>query len=337
MALLLVVLMLALFIAAGAQSNNNIGVCNGGLGNNLPSEQEVVGLYNANGIKKMRIYSPKRETLEALRGSNIELILDAPNVKDLGSDPSFASQWVQANVIAYSSDVYFRYIAVGNEVNPGTEASRFVYPAMQNVYKALVSAGLEDQIKVSTATYSALLGVTYPPSQGSFRNDARSFIDPIIGFLSETNSPLLVNIYPYFSYKGDPQNIPLSYALFTSTGDVVTDGQDLRYDNLFDAMLDSTYAALEKAGGSDLKIIVSESGWPSDGGFGASMDNAGTYYRNLISHVNSGNGTPRRPGNAMQVYLFAMFDENQKTGEESEKHFGLFTPAKQSKYNINSF
>jgi len=136
-------------------------------------------------------------------------------------------------------------------------------------------------------------------------------------------------VYLYFAYIGNIQTIPLDYALFNQQGNN-EDG----YQNLFDAQLDSIYAALENVGGSNLQIVVSESGWPSAGGDRATTDNAATYYTNLINHVKSGNGTPKRPYGATEAYLFAMFEENQKSSAETEQHFGLFNPDKSPKYQI---
>ncbi|KAM7473244.1 hypothetical protein LguiB_020487 [Lonicera macranthoides] len=318
----------------------SIGVCYGKDGNNLPPEQDVINLYNSKGIGKMRIYSPDPKTLLALRGTNIELILGVPNdgLQSLASDPAAAAAWVQTNIQAYP-DVKFKYISVGNEVGSSTETSQYtgyILPAMQNIHSAIASANLQNQILVSTAIDTRLLENTYPPSQGAFKGNVRSYIDPIIGFLVQHNLPLLVNVYPYFAYAGDTQSIHLEYALFTAPSPVVTDpDRNLQYQNLFDALLDSHYAALEKAGGPNVGIVVSESGWPSEGGIGASKDNAGMYYKNLIGHVKGVNGTPRKPNKAIEAFLFAMFDENSKTGPETERHFGLFAPTQHMLLYLN--
>ncbi|KAF3949590.1 hypothetical protein CMV_024556 [Castanea mollissima] len=314
----------------GAQS---VGVCYGRNGNNLPSDGEVVDLYKSNGIGKMRIYEPYQTTLDALRGSNIELTIGMLNGKlqEL-TDATAATNWVQNNIIKYWPDVKFKYIAVGNEVHPDKAEAQFVLPAMQNIHNAIVAANLQDQIKVSTAIDTTLLGNNSPPSAGSFNDSARSYIIPIVNFLVSNGAPLLANVYPYFAYTDKPQDISLPFALFTSPGVVVTDGS-LQYQNLFDALLDSLFSALEKAGAPNLQIVVSESGWPSEGGTAATVDNAGTYYKNLINHVKG--GTPKKSGQAIETYLFAMFDENLKTGSEIEKHFGVFSPNKQPKYQIS--
>lgn len=307
------------------------------LGNNLPSASEVISLYRSNNIRRMRLYDPNRAALEALRGSDIEVMLGVPNSElQRLANPSDANAWVQSNVLSFWPNVKFRYIAVGNEVSPingGTShLAQFVLPALTNVFNAIRSAGLQQQIQVSTAIDMTLIGTSYPPSAGAFRGDIRNYLDPIVGHLAYAGAPLLANIYTYFGYVGNPRDISLPYALLSSPSVVVWDGSR-GYQNIFDAMLDGLYSALERlGGGASLNVVVSESGWPSEGGSAASIDNARTYYSNLIRHVRE--GTPKKPGRPIETYLFALFDENQKN-PELEKHFGVFYPNKQPKYNLN--
>ncbi|PWA41540.1 Glycoside hydrolase, catalytic domain-containing protein [Artemisia annua] len=295
-----------LFSVLAITDAESVGVCYGKLGGGLPSERDVVTLYRNNGITKMRIYEPDQAILRALKGTNIELILDVPkdNLQSL-NDQGNANTWVRDNIQRYP-DVKFKYIAVGNEVDPNNDNRRyvnFVLPAMRNIHNALRAAGLDNKIK------------------------------PIIRFLAQNNLPMLANIYPYFGYLGDP-NSNLQYALFTAQGTVVNDVNGRQYSNLFSAMLDAHYAAQARLGGENVKIVVSESGWPSAGGRAATIENAGTYYRNLIAHIKGRKGTPQKPGRCIETYLFAMFDENNKQGAETEKHFGVFSPNQQPKYQL---
>ncbi|KAL0558817.1 hypothetical protein IC582_003399 [Cucumis melo] len=157
-------------------------------------------------------------------------------------------------------------------------------------------------------------------------------MEPIIKFLAKNGSPLLANVYPYFVYTEINKTISLDYALFMQSPALVISDGNFKYNSLFESMVDALYVALEKSGGAEVSIVIFESSWPSGGGNSATIENAGTYYKNLISFVR--NGTPRRPRRAIETYLFAMFDENLKS-LEMEKHFGLFTPDKKSKYQLS--
>ncbi|XP_050382287.1 glucan endo-1,3-beta-glucosidase, basic isoform-like [Argentina anserina] len=327
--LLLLGILMATITTTGAQ----IGVCYGTVANNLPSARDVIAMYKQYNIRRMRLYGPNRDALEALRTSNIELMLGVENerLQDIASNQASADNWVRQNVANYGN-VNFKYIAVGNEIESGP-ISQYVGPAMERIQTAITKVGFANRIKVSTAVHPVILQNSYPPSQGSFKQSYRAFMDPVIRFLVRHNSPLLLNVYPYFTYIYNRQSVNLQYALFQYPSVMVQDGQ-YGYRNLFDAELDAHYAALEKAGGGSVRIVVSETGWPSAGNDGSvtNRDNARIYNQNVIKHVKG--GTPRR-GGPIETYLFAMFNENLKNGDPTEKNFGLFYPNKSPVYPIN--
>ncbi|KNA06285.1 hypothetical protein SOVF_182580, partial [Spinacia oleracea] len=226
------------FLLLGIHSTEaQIGVCYGRLGDNLPCAEEVVNLYEYYNIGAMRLYEPDLPTLEALQGTNIQLMLGVRNqdISCIGSDQSNADDWVETNVLPYATTI--KYIAVGNEIKPNSTEAPWVEPAMQNILCTLNANGLGTKIKAVSESGQ---------SSGKFKKHHR----------------FPVNFPANFPANGD--------------GDVVT-----------------------------------------------TVENAKTYYKNLIKHVKK-EGTPLRPG-AIETYLFAMFDEDKKPGDESERFYGLFT------------
>jgi exo-beta-1,3-glucanase (GH17 family) len=293
---------------AGVQSAA-VAVCYGNLGNNLPSPQDVVQLYRSYNIFSMRIYSADHAVLEALRNTNINLMLGTTDdeVAFLAASASNAISWVEANVRPYYPDVKIKYIVVGNELSGA--AAQGLIAAMRNLNNVLGAASLG--VKVSTAVRMDVLTNTFPPSSAVF---AEPYMAEVARFLQTINTPLLVNVYPYFAYQGNPSDISLSYALFQPGAPPVTDsGNGLVYTNLFDAMVDSMYAALEKAGAPEVWVAVSESGWPSAGGVAATTENARAYNQGLIDRVAYGKGTPKKPmWTVIEAFMFAIFNSGCK-------------------------
>ncbi|XP_062208053.1 lichenase-2-like [Phragmites australis] len=319
-------LLLGVFVSilGGAAS---VGVCYGTSGDNLPPASTVVGMLRDNGFTIVRLYWPDPAALGALGGSGIRVVVGAPNdvVPTLASSESAAVEWVRQNIEAHPG-VSFRYLVVGNEVPIGE--TQFLVPAMENVHAALAAAGL-GHIKVTTAISQGTIAVHIPPSAGEFTEEARSFMSYVVPFLQRTRAPLLANLYPYFLYTLNLGSMDMSFALFTAQGTVVQDGE-YGYQNLFDATVDALYTAVEKLGGPHVRIVVSETGWPSAGGPAASLENARTYNQNLVDHVCK--GTPRRP-RKVEAYVFAMFNENLKEAGV-EQNWGLFYPSTDRVYPI---
>ena len=205
-------------------ARQSIGVIYGTVADDLPPAIEVIALYNTNCIGKMRIFYTNQATLQALKGSNIEVIVGVVNddLQGLASSPAAANTWVQTNIIPYVPDVKISYIAAGNEIKPSDPLAQYVELAFHNLNNAITGSNL--QIKVSTAIDMSLLGKHYPPSACSFSDSASSYMKTIVRILVNANAPLFANVYPYFAYIGDPTDIMLEYALFTSPGVVVQDG-----------------------------------------------------------------------------------------------------------------
>nr|DAD29556.1 TPA_asm: hypothetical protein HUJ06_031024 [Nelumbo nucifera] len=209
MAVFSAVLLLGLLMASSNIADaQQIGVCYGMLGNNLPSKNEVVELYKINNIQRMRLYDPNREALQALNGSNIELMVGIPNEQlqlMASSDPTAAYSWVFEHVFLNRDDVKFKYIVVGNEVS--FAEFKYILPAMRNIYSALELADLQNQIKVSTAVFSGHISETYPPRNSVFNSQIRPLMEEIVAFLVEKQAPLLANVYPFFAYLSNQDQI----------------------------------------------------------------------------------------------------------------------------------
>ncbi|KAI3408091.1 Glucan endo-1 [Psidium guajava] len=320
--------------------SGSIGVNWGRIANDLPPPAKVVELLKTQGITRVKLFDTYDGALTALAGSGITVVVTLPNeqLSSAAADQSFTDTWVQSNISKYYPSTQIVAIAVGNEVfaDPNNTTD-FLIPAMKNIHASLVKYNLSD-IPVSSPIALSSLQTSYPTSAGSFKSDlVEPVIKPMLEFLRKTGSYLMANVYPFFAYSATSDQISLDYALFKQNPGVADSGNGLKYYSLFDAQVDAVYAAMSALQYDDVKLVVTETGWPSKGDsneVGAGAENAAAYNGNLVKRVLTGKGTPLRPNNTVDVYLFALFNENQKTGPTSERNYGLFYPDEQKVYSI---
>ncbi|KAE9461407.1 hypothetical protein C3L33_06713, partial [Rhododendron williamsianum] len=330
-------LIFALFFSGGVES---LGINYGQVANNLPPPEQVLELLKSYRITKARIYDTNPQILTAFANSGVDLIVTVENeVLSNLMDPQQALQWVGTHIRPYFPATRITGIAVGNELYTGGDTTLManVVHAMTAIHAALVQLGLDSYIHVSTPSSLAVLAESYPPSAGSFRPELAGVMPQILQFLASTKSPFWINAYPYFAYKDEPNNISLDYVLFNPNVGMVDPYTKLHYDNMLYAQVDAVIFALARMGFGGLEVRVSETGWPSKGDLneiGATVQNAAVYNRNILKRQLVNEGTPLRPSSRLEVYLFALFNEDLKPGPTSERNYGLFQPDETMVYNV---
>ncbi|RZC62036.1 hypothetical protein C5167_023794 [Papaver somniferum] len=334
--------LLFILLAYTAQAfTGTYGVNYGRLADNIPKPESVVTLLKAAKIKNVRIYDAEPTVLKAFSNSGIEISVCIPNeiLADMSVYEDKAMAWVKDNVQPYLPDTHIRGISVGNEILGRGDAatSEVLLGAVKNVYSALDRLDLTNLIKVSTPHSEGVFANSYPPSSCVFKEDVMQYMKPLLQFFSQIDSPFYINAYPFLAYISDPQHIHLNYALFEKNPGIVDPKNSLHYDNMFEAQVDAAYAALAAAGFENMEVIVSETGWASQGDpneIGASLKNAKTYNKNLRKRLLKNKGTPLRPKIPVKAYVFALFNENSKPGPTSERNFGLFKADGSIAYDI---
>jgi exo-beta-1,3-glucanase (GH17 family) len=317
-----------------------LGINYGQIANNLPSPSRVAGLLQTLNVSRVKLYDADPNVLTAFSNSKVDFIIGLGN-EDLQSmsDPTKAQSWIQQHVQPHLPQTKISSILVGNEVfkSEDTQLWSSLFPAMQGVYRALVTLGLDKQVTVTTAHSLDILGVSYPPSSGAFRENLIEYMQSIVSFHAQIKSPFLINAYPFFAYMGSPNEIALDYVLFQPNEGMTDPNTNLHYDNMLYAQIDAVYSAIKLLGHTDVQVRISETGWPSKGDqdeVGATVENARLYNHNLLKRIQQGQSTPGKPSVPIDVYVFALFNENMKPGPVSERNYGLFYPNGSLVYNI---
>eukprot|EP00253_Pinus_taeda_P006574 PITA_06574 len=340
---------LGLIIHAYAE-DYTIGVAYGQFGDNLPSVQESIDLIQRLKVGRVKIYSTNPVILKALSNTGIKVSVMVRNedIAGLSASQSVADKWVNDNIVPFYPATEINIILVGNEILTDYSNKQTWYqlvPAMQSIWQALVNYNL-DHINVGTPLAMDMLGSSvpisaFPPSAGTFRDDiAETVMKPMLEFLHRTNSYFFMDVYSYFPYLFDPEDISLEYSNFGEHDKNYTDPNGLVYTNVLDQQLDAVVAAMSKLGYDDIKLAIAETGWPNAGDIsqlGANINYAALYNRRVIRRMVADPplGTPRRPNQFIPTYIFLLYDEDKKSGPGTERHWGFVYPNGTLMYEID--
>lgn len=325
-----------------------VGINYGTIGNNLPSPKKVAQLLQSTIIDKVKIYDSNPTILEAFSNTGIDLIVAVENshVANISSSTSAADEWFTTRIVPFIPATSVVAIAVGNEYLTTTDDDsddkldhNALFKAMQNLHQALLARGLERKMKVTTPHSMAVLASSFPPSASTFATTLLPTMTAIVGFLADTAAPFMVNAYPYFAYRDNPAMVNIQYALLGNAS-AVRDPKGYMYTNMLDAQIDAVRSAISALGfgNRSIQITVSESGWPSKGDAGevaATPENARTYNSRLIERAQSNKGTPMKPRESIEIFVFSLFNENKKQGGTSERNFGIFDADGSKVYDVD--
>lgn len=284
-------------------------------------------------VRHVKLYDSDPEVLKLMSGTNIHVTIMVPNdrISRIASNRSEADQWVEDNVLPHYPSTKIRFVLVGNEVFTLKNQQLWLdlVPAMRYIRKSLSERNIHN-IKVGTPVAMDVLETSFPPSAGKFRSDIPvQVMTSLMKFLNGTRSFFFLDVYPYFPWSANPTGISLDFALLKEGNRTYIDPDSgLIYTNLLDQMLDSVNFAMQKLSFDDVRIAISETGWPHEGDIdqpGANDYNAATYACNLAAKMayNPPLGTPARPGVEIPTFVFSLYDENQKQGPGTERHWGL--------------
>ncbi|KAG8094361.1 hypothetical protein GUJ93_ZPchr0012g21987 [Zizania palustris] len=265
-----------------------LGINYGQVGSDLPSPAQVVTLRSSLRIGKVRIYDVNPQVLAAFAGSGIELIVTVPNdlVRPMAASPGGTLRWVTASVRPYFPATRVTGIAVGNEVFTGDDGDEALKASLVSAMRNLHAALAQLGID----------GDVHVSTANSLAVLATSY-PPSQGAFTAAAAPLMA--------------VSLDYALSNRSHVGAVDPYTrLQYTSMLYAQVDAVTFAVARLGYGGVAVYVSETGWPSKGDADEAADE----------------GTPLRPRQRLEVYLFALFNEDMKPGPMSERNYGLYQP-----------
>ncbi|XP_016489720.1 glucan endo-1,3-beta-glucosidase 8-like [Nicotiana tabacum] len=301
----------------------------------------VVDLLLQNKIPALRLMTSANDIIEIFSATNISITItlghqafNMVNRKDL------AYIWVNDRVKEpVNKGVNIVEVTVGSEPFSSSffrETSKTYQ--LVNVLK-LVRGALNDMglgyIRTTTSHGMDVLKLTKVPSEADFRDDIKTLMLESLEFFNQTGTPFLLNMFPIQMVR-EILECPMEFGFFDNKSEFKIQDGNVTYRNAVELMIDYVAWAITKAGYPNMKIMIGQIGWPTDGYPHANIENARRFHKGLLKYLASNKGTPLRPG-PIDVFLHSLSDENEfrSVFGAFQRHWGIYEADGNPKYKID--
>lgn len=303
----------------------------------LPSQ--VVDLLLQNGIRNARVYTAQKDILAAFAGSGINLTVSNYDLTRINTMEK-ARAYVNDRKAFYGPSS-IRTMLIGDYVfdkSKGRDAAVIssTIDTLRLMQAAIDEARLPHRVHANIIHYD--LGLFSPnitkPSEAEFPDEYKEVMLQFLQFLRENDAPFNIQMFPLEATKLHKFDPSFAFPDNNSSTVITDDANGFVYTNLFEWQFDCYVWALTKLNFSDIRIVVTQIGWPTDGYAAANVSNAERFWKHLLPMVVSNKGTPMRPGAPIDVFVHALADETMM-GDAFARHWGIYHSNGQPKYKID--
>ncbi|MCD9640031.1 hypothetical protein HAX54_025044 [Datura stramonium] len=279
-------------------------------------------------------------TIGSINATNISISVTLGNqVMWQANRTDLAYNWVNDRIKdPINKGVNIVELTIGSEPYSNTFLKQATNYQVVKVLK-LMRESLDDMglgyVKTTTAHGMDVLKVTKFPSEADFRDDIKGLMLESLAEFNRTGAPFVLYMFPIHFVK-DIMNYTMEFAFFDNKSGFKIEDGNITYTNVVELMIDSVAWAIRKAGYPDMKIMIGQIGWPTDGYPHANIKNAERFHKGLLKFVASKKGTPLRSG-PIDIYLHSLSDENmfRTIFGTFQRHWGIYEADGNPKYKID--
>ncbi|MCD7464694.1 hypothetical protein HAX54_053242 [Datura stramonium] len=238
----------------------------------------VVDLLLQNKIQQLRLMTSGYDIIEIFSATNISITITLGNqFMWQANRTDLAYNWVNDRVKdPINKGVNIVELTIGSEPYSNTFLKQATNYQVVKVLK-LIRESLDDMglgyIKTTTAHGMDVLKVTKFPSEADFREDIKELMLESLVEFNYTGAPFVLYMFPIHFVK-DILNYTMEFAFFDNKSGFKIEDGNITYTNAVELMIDSVAWAIRKAGYPDMKIMIGQIGWPTDGYPHANIKNA---------------------------------------------------------------